>query len=361
MNLENKQIEIIGLTKEELEVIIVKQKLAKFRASQILDWVYQKNTMDFTQMKNLGQKTIEVLEEKFTLLGKMVTEKSVLISNDKKTRKVLLDFGEDIYIESVLMQHNYGNSVCVSSQAGCDMACSFCASGLKKSQRNLTAGEMLYQVLYFQKQLLAESKGVSHIVIMGSGEPLLNYEEVLKFIKLLHEKYVFNISYRNITLSTVGIVPAIRNLARENLPINLAISLHAPNNELRSLIIPTNKKYSVQELVATAKEYFMMTKRQITYEYIMLRDFNDHSKEANELVKLLRGQNCLVNLIPANPVSESNLAPSLPEVVEEFYNILLKNKIPVTIRKEMGANINAACGQLRNKERGEEFVSGEEN
>lgn len=353
MNLANKKIEIIGLTKEELEVAIVGKGLPKFRASQILDWVYQKNVMDFTQMKNLGQKTIECLEENFTLLGKTVAEKRVLHSNDKHTSKILLDFGEDVYIESVLMQHNYGNSVCVSSQAGCDMGCLFCASGLRKVHRNLTAGEMLYQVLHFQKQLLAEGKVVSHIVIMGSGEPLLNYEEVLKFIKLLHEKYVFNISYRNITLSTVGIIPAIKRLATENLAINLAISLHAPNDDLRSKIIPTNKKYSVRDLVLVAKEYFMVTKRQITYEYIMLQDFNDHSKEANELVNLLRGQNCLVNLIPANPVAESNLTPALPKLIEEFYNILLKNKIPVTIRKEMGADIKAACGQLRNKERGE--------
>lgn len=361
MNIENKKIEIIGLTKEELETAIVKCGLPKFRASQILDWIYQKNINDFMQMKNLGQSTIDILQDKFTLLSKQVTEKTALTARDKKTKKVLLDFGNDIYIESVLMQHYYGNSVCVSSQAGCDMGCLFCASGLKKVQRNLTAGEMLYQVLYFHQQLLAVGKGVTHVVIMGSGEPLLNYEEVLKFIKLLHEKYVFNISYRNITLSTVGIVPEIKRLATENLAINLAISLHAPNDTLRSQIIPTNKKYAVQELVAVAKEYFMVTKRQITYEYIMLKDFNDHSKNASELVTLLRGQNCLVNLIPANPVAESKLAPALPAVVEAFFNILVKSKIPVTIRKEMGADINAACGQLRNLERGDRVDNSKEN
>ena len=343
------KIDVFAKNKIQLQVLCQEQKIPKFRASQILGWLYTKLVFDFKQMKNLGGDTINVLQEQFENSFLNCKALNEITSSNGKTSKVLLSFADGQTCESVCMRHNYGNSICVSSQVGCAVGCKFCASGLGGFKRDLTAAEMLAQVIYFAKQLASQEQRVSHIVIMGSGEPLLNYDNVLEFMKLVHDPEILNISYRNITLSTAGIIPGIKRLQTENLPINLAISLHASEQEKRSSLMPINVTYPLQEVVKSAGQYANFTKRQVTYEYIMLANINDSLEDAENLVKLLRGQLACVNLIPANNVQEYGLQKSPLTQVKAFQEYLQKSNIPVTIRKEMGADINAACGQLRNK------------
>ena len=250
----------------------------------------------------------------------------------------------------MLMRQPYGNSICVSTQAGCNMGCVFCASTLHGMARNLTVGEITGQAVYINDMLKDEDGGkVDTVVIMGSGEPLMNYDNVLGFIRLLHEDYALGLGYRNFTLSTSGIVPNMYRLAEEGLPISLSLSLHAPNDELCSKIMPINRKYHLPEVMAAAKNYAEVTKRRVTYEYILIDQLNDNEKEAEELAVLMKGQLASVNLIPINPVKERNLLrPSLARI-EAFENYLKNRHINVTVRKEMGTDIQAACGQLRNK------------
>lgn len=342
-------IDIFAKPLSELEQIFTAENIKPFRARQVYDWLYDKQVFEFAQMKNLGAATTQLLEEKFTILMQRINILQCLESRDKNTCKTLLEFADKNTCETVLMRHDYGNSICVSSQIGCAMACKFCASGLLGFVRNLTAGEMLAQVMYYAKRLAPQGQRVSHVVIMGSGEPLLNYENVLEFIRLLHDQKICNISYRNITLSTSGIVPNIKRLMNEGLPINLAISLHAVDNTKRSGIMPINNKYPLEQLLAQTKEYANVTKRQVTYEYVMIKDVNDTKNDAENLVRLLRGHLAHVNLIPINTVTEHGQKQSEQERINSFCEYLQKNNTPVTIRKEMGADINAACGQLRNQ------------
>ncbi|QJW46963.1 23S rRNA (adenine(2503)-C(2))-methyltransferase RlmN [bacterium BFN5] len=338
---------LFGLFRTEIEELVTSIGLEKYRSLQILEWMYRRGVYDFQQMTNLPANKRKLLSDVFSIEAASLNMQQN--SSDGKTSKYLLGFSDGEAIETVLMRQPYGNSVCVSSQVGCSMGCIFCASTLHGAVRNLTAGEMLAQVLYVNQLLRDEGKSVSNIVIMGSGEPLVNYEHVVKFIRLCHEDYCLNLSYRNITLSTSGVVPAIDRLSQEGLPITLSISLHAPDNNIRSKLMPINQHYSILDVVAAGSRYSKNTGRRVTYEYILIAGINDQPEHAKQLAELLQGQLCNVNLIPVNNVLERGLHRPAMLKVNEFERILLTHKTNVTVRREMGADIQAACGQLRNK------------
>ena len=341
-------LNIFGMDLSELTSVLKPYNLPNYRAKQIAEWLYKKKAAAFDDMTNLPLELRQKLGADFCIIRPRIKDR--LNSADSNTIKYLLEFADGTAVETVLMQHSYGNSVCVSTQAGCAMGCAFCASTLHGRARNLTAGEILSQVIIFNDLLREEQNTtVDTIVIMGSGEPLENYDNVLKFIRLVHEPYTLNLGYRNITLSTSGIVPNMLRLAAEGIPISLAVSLHAPNNDLRSKIMPINRKYPLSDVVKAAKNYADQTGRRITYEYILIADLNDSEQEAAELAKLLKGQLASVNLIPINPVIERNLLRPRRERIVAFENYLKSKHINVTLRREMGTDIQAACGQLRNK------------
>ena len=340
-------INIFGMSVEELQEQFAVLKLPKFRSMQIAEWMYLKHAKSFAEMTNLSKDLHQKLEENFYIERAKAWDS--ITSADGKTTKFLLSFSEDVQVETVLMRQAYGNSVCVSSQAGCNMGCSFCASTLNGMVRNLTTAEILAQVMYIQELLNKSGEQVNNIVIMGSGEPMMNYNAVVKFIRLVHEKYVLNLGYRNIAVSTSGIVPGMERLAKEGLPITLSVSLHAPNNKLRTEIMPINRSFPVEEVVAAAVNYAKATKRRVTYEYILIDGVNDNEKEARELVHLLRGQLANVNLIPINPVAERNYHRPGKERIKFFAKYLNDHGVVATVRQEMGTDIQAACGQLRNK------------
>lgn len=338
---------IFGKTLPELTDMLLEWGLPKFRGRQLAEWMYRKSITDFSQMRNLPQTLRERLSE--TCVIDRTAQVDQLDSADGRTSKFLLGFSDGVGVETVLMRQPYGNSICVSSQAGCNMGCAFCASTLHGMVRNLTAGEMLAQTFYINDLLSQSGEKVDTIVIMGSGEPLTNYDNVLKYIRLLHEDYCLGMSYRSVTLSTSGIVPNIYRLASEDIPINLSISLHAPEDELRSELMPINRKYPLADVVKAGADYGNTTKRRVTYEYILIDGVNDNMKQAEELAGLLRGQLASVNLIPINPVAERGWnRPSLQRI-NAFERFLAQHHITVTVRKEMGNDIQAACGQLRNK------------
>lgn len=338
---------IFGLNLNELTALITALKLPKFRARQIIEWLYLKHATSFDQMTNLSKDLREKLSQEFIIERAKSWDR--LDSADGKTIKFLLQFGDGIGVETVLMRQSYGNSICVSSQAGCNMGCAFCASTLHGMARNLSAGEILAQAMFIQELLNETGQQINNIVIMGSGEPMLNYDNVLKFIRLVHEPYCLNLGYRNIAVSTSGIVPGIEKLAQENIPITLSISLHAPNNELRTALMPINKRYPLEEVIRAAVHYADTTKRRITYEYILIDKYNDNLQQAEELCRLLKNQLANVNLIPINPVKERNFNRPSPIRIKTFARYLNDHHITATVRQEMGADINAACGQLRNK------------
>ena len=337
---------IYGLSLSELTALLP-AGVPAFRAKQIVDWMYRKYVSSFDEMSNLSKVLREQLAECFSI------EKPVLVSewnsSDGETTKYLLAFADGEAVETVLMRHDYGNSVCVSTQVGCAMGCAFCASTLHGVKRDLTAGEMLSEVLYINEQLTKNGQKVDTLVLMGSGEPLMNYDNVLAFIRLLHEEYTLNLGYRNVTLSSSGIVPQIHRLAEEGLPINLSISLHAADDETRSELMPVNRKYPIAEVLAAADYYAGQTKRRITYEYILIDKKNDRQIDADRLSGLLKGKLANVNLIPINPVAERNLNRPSVKRINEFKQVLEAHHISVTLRREMGTDIQAACGQLRNK------------
>ena len=343
----NMKINIFGMFVDEIAALIQPYGLPKFRAAQITKWIYQRGIADFENMTNLSKDHRAVLVEHFVI--HTVLAEAIEQSADGKTSKYLLKFHDGMAVETVLMRQTYGNSVCVSTQVGCAMGCVFCASTLNGVTRDLTAGEILAQVLYVNKLLQQEEAHVNTIVIMGAGEPLANYDHVVKFIRLSHEEYCLNISYRSITLSTSGLVPEIDQLASEGLPVTLAISLHAPNNEIRSKLMPINTRYPLVEVMAAANRYAQQTGRQVTYEYILIADVNDQAHHAKQLAVLMRGRLANVNLIPVNSVIERGLLRPANKQVQLFEQILLERKINVTVRREMGTDILAACGQLRNK------------
>lgn len=340
-------IDIFGLLPEELEELLVAKGMKKFRAKQVFQWLYGKSVFSFEEMHNLSKADIALLQENFTILPKQLKVLRSLDSTDGMTSKLLLELPDGNSIETVLMHHDYGYSVCVSSQVGCDMHCAFCASGLNGAVRDLTKAEIIAQVYLFNEKLREEQAQVSRIVVMGSGEPMLNLDNVVGALDFLHREDTSNMSYRNMTLSTCGIIPGIKRLEEQGKPINLAISLHAVRNELRSELMPVNKGFNFVEVIAAAEAYSRKTGRQITYEYILLKDKNDSPEDAELLSNYLRYKNASVNLIPANPVPEQGFARPSKNAITRFVKILEKNKINATIRKEMGKDINAACGQLR--------------
>ena len=338
---------IFGWTKEQLAEALKEYNIPRFRADQIIRWMYQRGAVSFHAMDNLSKPLRAKLAEYFSIERPKVVSR--LHSSDGATIKLLCEFADGQTAETVLMRHSYGNSVCVSTQAGCRMGCAFCASTLHGLQRNLTAGEIAAQVIGIADFLRQEGARVDTIVVMGSGEPLENYNNVIAALRLLHEEYTIGLGYRGVTLSTSGIVPGIERLAEEGIPISLSISLHAPTEELRSQIMPVNRMYPLADVLRAARMYAQRTKRRVTYEYILIRDLNDGVREAEQLAKLLKGQLASVNLIPINPVAERNLFRPDKAAIRRFQKILEERHITATLRREMGTDIQAACGQLRNR------------
>lgn len=342
--MEQKKTDIKSLFYQEVLDYVESLGEKKFRGSQLYEWMHQHKVTAYEEMTNLPKKLREQLKEQtvFTVLQQVDCQ----ISKEDGTKKYLFALSDGNVVESVLMRYQHGNSVCVSSQVGCRMGCRFCASTLDGLVRNLTPAEMLEQVYAIERDT---KERVSHVVVMGTGEPLDNYENLVRFVRLLSDENGANISQRNITVSTCGIVPNIKKLAQEGLQITLALSLHAPNQEKRKALMPVANKYNIKEVVEACCFYFEQTKRRITFEYSLVGGINDSQEEAVELARLIQGLNCHVNLIPVNPIRERNYVQSNRQAVEAFKNKLEKYGINVTIRREMGRDIDGACGQLRRK------------
>lgn len=334
---------IYNYTFEELENILVSNGFKKFVARQIYDWLYVKKVNDFKLMTNIRKELQDKLNNEF----KTDFIKIKKVQRSELTNKYLFLLNDGNYIETVLMRHDYGVSVCVSSQVGCNMGCKFCESGRLKKVRNLETYEIVEQILLIESDI---NERIDSVVIMGIGEPFDNYDNIIKFIKIINNPFGINIGARHITISTSGLVPKIKEFMNLDLQVNLAVSLHAPNDEIRNKIMPVNKAYSINELISTLKEYIAKTNRRVTIEYVMLNNVNDSIKDAEELSKLLKGMNVYVNLIPYNETSHIDFKKSSKDTILKFYDTLKKNKINVTIRREFGGNIDAACGQLRAKE-----------
>ena len=313
-----------------------------FRAKQLYQWMHVKLAPSLDDMTNLSKAFRERLKENAHYTSLETVE--MFESGIDGTRKYLFGLGDGNIIESVLMRYKHGNSVCISSQVGCRMGCRFCASTLDGLERNLTAGEMLDQIYRIQ---MSTGERVSNVVVMGSGEPMDNYDNLIRFIHLLSDENGLNISQRNITVSTCGIVPGIKKLCEEGLSITLALSLHAPNDEVRKTLMPVANKYSLSEVLPACKEYFEKTGRRLTFEYSLVQGVNDNLEEAKKLAALLKDMHGHVNLIPVNPIKERDYKQSNKEAIEEFKSYLEKKGINVTVRREMGRDIGGACGQLR--------------
>ena len=315
-----------------------------FRAKQIYEWLHVKLADEFAEMTNLSKSLREKLEEQYVILPVKMLERQV--SQIDGTNKFLFRLHDGNVVESVLMKYKHGNSVCISSQVGCRMGCAFCASTIGGLQRNLSASEMLGQIYQIQK---ITQERVSNVVIMGTGEPMDNYDNFLKFIHLLTDEHGLNISQRNVTVSTCGIVPKILELAKEHLQITLALSLHGSNQEKRRKLMPVANKYDLSEVLAACDTYFNETGRRVTFEYSLVHDVNDTEEDARELIALLKPRNCHLNLIPVNPVKERDFIRPSRKSALNFKNKLEKSGINVTIRREMGSDIDGACGQLRRR------------
>lgn len=336
------KIDIKSLDYSELALKIKELSLPAFRTKQIYEWIHVKLIRNFDEMTNLSKDLREVLKENFVLTTLEVVDS--LHSSLDGTAKYLFGLPEGKVIESVLMKYRHGNSVCISSQVGCKMGCKFCASTIGGLERNLLPSEMLDQVYSIQAM---SGERVSNVVVMGTGEPFDNYDNLMIFLRILTDEHGLNISARNITVSTCGIPDKIKAFAQEGLPITLALSLHAPNNQIRTKLMPVAGKYSLEEVLEAYQYYYEKTGRRLTFEYSMVEGINDEEEHAKELSSLIKGINCHVNLIPVNPIKERNYKKSENKKVQKFKNILEKNRINVTIRREMGADIDAACGQLR--------------
>ena len=334
--------DIKSLDYEELQQFMASLGEKPFRAKQLYEWMHEKLAADLDEMTNLSKGLRKKLKETTDYTSLEVVER--LVSGIDGTEKYLFRLSDGNVIESVLMRYHHGNSVCISSQVGCRMGCRFCASTLGGLTRNLKPSEMLDQIYRIQQ---VSGERVSNIVVMGTGEPLDNYDNLLKFIRLLTDEHGLNISQRNITVSTCGIVENIRRLANEKLQITLAISLHASNHEKRKELMPIAYKYDIHEVLDATRYYFGQTGRRITFEYSLVGGVNDTEEDARELAALVGDINCHVNLIPVNPIKERSYVQSNHAVIEAFKNKLEKNRINVTIRREMGRDINGACGQLR--------------
>lgn len=335
---------IFDLNLEDLQNYLVEKGLKPFRAKQIFKWLYEKRVESFEDMSDISKDLQALLNQDFVI--ETLKIKAHQISKDG-TQKFLFELNDGALVESVLMVFDYGFSACVSSEVGCNMGCSFCASGLLKKQRDLTAGEIVCQALMIQKQLDKTDGRLGNIVVMGTGEPFDNYDNVMKAMSIINSPYGLEIGSRHISISTCGVVPGIRRFSKENLQYNLAISLHAPNDELRSELMPINRAYPLKELFAALKEYSELNNRRLTFEYLLLKGVNDTKKHADEIKELLKGLNAYINLIPYNSVKEKDFETSSEENALRFYDILKKNGVAVTLRQKKGDDIDAACGQLR--------------
>lgn len=340
---------IYSLTRDELIAWAIEHGEKKFRASQIWDWLYKKRVQSFDEMTNISKDFIALLNENFVVnpLKQRIVQESA-----DGTVKYLFELPDGMLIETVLMRQYYGLSVCVTTQVGCSIGCTFCASGLIKKQRDLNNGEITAQIMLVQKYFDERGQGerVSHIVVMGIGEPFDNYTNVLKFLRTVNDDNGLAIGARHITVSTSGLAHKIREFANEGVQVNLAVSLHAPNNELRSSIMRINRSFPLEKLFAAIEYYIETTNRRVTFEYIMLNGVNDTPENAQELADLTKKIRKLsyVNLIPYNPVSEHDQYSRSPkERVEAFYDVLKKNGVNCVVRQEHGTDIDAACGQLR--------------
>lgn len=333
---------IYGLTLEEMEKYFLENGSKKFHALQLFGWLYDKRVESYEEMSNISN------DMKVKLLSDYSIErlKIVDIQEDVDVCKYLFELCDHEHIEAVLMKHDYGNSICVSSQVGCNMGCRFCESGRRKKVRNLETYEMVLQILMIEK-LLGER--ISHVVVMGIGEPFDNYDNLIKFFKIINHPKGLAIGARHITVSTCGIVPKILEFSEFPLQINLAVSLHAPNDYLRNKIMPINKAYPLEEVIDALKIYLKKTNRRLTFEYILLKDVNDSIDCAVELANLVKGMNCYINLIPYNETNNIDFKRTNTIQIMRFYDILKKNNVSVTIRREFGSKISAACGQLRSK------------
>jgi len=339
---------IYSLKYSDLKEWLEQQGEKSFRAAQIFEWLYKKRVASFDKMTNLPKSLKEALAEHFDL----TTLKTIVKQTSKDgTMKFLFELHDGYSIETVLMRHNYGNSVCVTTQVGCRIGCTFCASTLGGLKRNLSAGEIVAQVIKVQQILDEIGERVSHVVIMGIGEPFDNYEEMKSFLKIINDEKGLNIGARHITVSTSGIIPKIYQFADENLQINLAISLHAPNTELRTKLMPINKAFKLPDLMKAVKYYIDKTGRRISFEYGLFGGVNDQVEHALELAELIKDLKCHVNLIPVNYVPERNYVRTSKNQIFRFERTLKEQGINVTIRREHGHDIDAACGQLRAKER----------
>ena len=333
---------IYGLTLEEMEDYFISMGSKKFHADQLFTWLYEKRIERYDEVTNIKKELIELLKSSYSIDRLSIVD----VQEDVDVCKYLFELSDNEHIEAVLMKHDYGNSICISSQVGCNMGCKFCESGRRKKVRNLEVHEMVLQILMIEK-LLGER--ISHVVVMGIGEPFDNYDNLIKFFTIINHPKGLAIGARHITVSTCGLVPKILEFSNFPLQINLALSLHAPNNELRNKIMPINKAYPLEEVIKAIKIYLERTNRRVTFEYILLKDVNDSDECAEELAKLVRGINCYINLIPYNETNNIQFKRTNTIQIMRFYDILKKNNIGVTIRREFGGNISAACGQLRSK------------
>ena len=333
---------IYDLTIDELTEYFLKIGEKKYYATELFSWLYNKRITSFSEATNIKKETREKLSKDFTISNIEI----VTVEKAKDVRKYLFKLRDGEHIEAVLMNHDYGNSLCISSQVGCNMGCKFCESGRRKKVRNLTTGEMVEQILKVENE---SNLRISHVVIMGIGEPFDNYDNICNFIRIINHPKGLNIGARHITVSSCGLIPKILEFSEFPYQVNLAISLHAPNDKLRGEIMPIAKAYPLKELINAIKIYLEKTNRRVTFEYIMLAGINDSKENALELVHLLKGINCYVNLIPYNETEALQYKRSNPLTIAKFYDILKKNNITVTIRREFGGTISAACGQLRSK------------
>ena len=333
---------IYDLTYEEMEEYFLNIGSKKFHAMQLFTWLYEKRVESYSEVTNIKKELLDNISRDYSI----DRLKIVSVEEDVDVSKYLFELYDGEHIEAVLMRHDYGNSVCISSQVGCNMGCKFCESGRRKKVRNLETYEMVLQILMIEK-LLGER--VSHVVVMGIGEPFDNYDNLCRFLKIINHPKGMAIGARHITVSTCGVVSKVLEFSEFPLQINLAVSLHAPNNEIRDKIMPINKAYPLEKLIPALKTYLERTNRRITFEYILLKDINDSTKCAEELSKLVKGINCYINLIPYNETENIGFKRTNTIQIMRFYDILKKNNVNVTIRREFGGKISAACGQLRSK------------
>ena len=338
---------IYDYTLNDLEEYLINLGLKPFRAKQIFKWLYEKRVDSFDQMSDISKDLKEQLNKDFIISTFKVVRKQ---ESKDGTVKFLFELNDGALIESVLMVFDYGNSACLSSEVGCNMGCSFCASGLLKKQRNLTAGEIVLQALTIQKYLDKDNRRLDNIVVMGTGEPFDNYDNLMKGLSIINSPYGLEIGARHISISTCGLVPMIKKFADEKTQYNLAVSLHAANDELRNKLMPINKAYNLASLFEAIDYYESKSNRRITFEYLLIQGVNSNEKDADDLKKLLKGRNGYLNLIPYNEVKENEYKSTSPKETLTFYDYLKKRGLSVTLRQKRGDDIDAACGQLRAKE-----------